>query len=177
MPVPSSTNPPSPPDKARSGLFTVLVRILLSIAVFALVTSIGLELFDPQYTQRRVKDAACHAAFADIAQALESYREDFGTYPGSPSQPLVADTRYCIARLQSKGIRYAGLTEYDKDRIVDGEYRTLHNKPIYYTFPAAGVTGPDGKVHPNVKYYLWTWGGIGKGPEAAWEINNWDASK
>ena len=174
MPVSSSTNPSSLPGKPRAGLFILVFRILLYMLLFAFVSAIGLELFYPQYTQRRVEDASCRKAFADIVQALESYREDYGTYPGFPSQPLVADTRYYVARLQSKGIRYAGLTEYDKDRIVDGEYRTIHKKPIYYTFPAAGVPCPDGKVHPNVKYYLWTWGGIGKEPEAAWEINNWD---
>jgi hypothetical protein len=51
------------------------------------------------------------------------------------------------------------------------------NSPYCYTFPAACVPGPDGKIHPNVKYYLWTRGVQSKGPEATWEINNWDASK
>ena len=49
---------------------------------------------------------------------------------------------------------------------------SANGKPIFYTYPAAGAFGPDGKIH-DVPYYMWTWGCESDAPDAAWEINNW----
>ena len=177
MPVPSSTNPPSPPGKPRAGPFSLLVRILLSIAIFALVIAIGLRLCDIGGAHRRAINESCRATLVNLTKALEFYREDFGSYPSLTDKPLIADTRCFVKCLQSKGPRNSRSHILREEDLIDGELLSPSIQPFCYTFPADGVPGPDGKVHPNVKYYLWTWGGIGKGPEAAWEINNWDASK
>lgn len=86
---------------------------------------------------------------------------------------MSADTKLfveCLARKGPKGVPYYAFRE---DDLVNGEFLSPHGKPYYYTFPVKGVPGPDGKAHPEVDYYLWTWGCLTDPPDADWEINNW----
>jgi hypothetical protein len=172
-------SPPEPPDviPGKGTLLKDIVKFLLYCVVFCFGAATLFQIIHPFLpSPKRVvamNGATCSALNA-LGRALEAYREDFGTYPVLPDKPLVADTRQFIQCLQSKGKRGPCYYDFLPADLVDGEYRSPHGRPYSYTFPAAGIPGPDGKVHPNVKYYLWTWGGIGKGPEAAWEINNWD---
>jgi type II secretory pathway pseudopilin PulG len=120
------------------------------------------------------KNSACMTTINNLGRAIEAYRQDFGTYPSVENRPLVADTRVFVKCLGSK--RKDDRTRFylfrDED-LFDGEYISVFSKPFYYTYPAEGVSGPDGKVHPGLKYYLWTSGGASKTLEASWQFNNW----
>ena len=121
------------------------------------------------------KNAAARSMLRNLEMALEVYRQDFNTYPCAPGDALVADTRHfvaCLSAKRSDGKSY--VNALSGGRLVAGECRTVYDKPVHYTFPVEDVPGPDGKVHANVDYYLWTSGGLKEGPGAAWEINNWE---
>jgi hypothetical protein len=124
--------------------------------------------------ERMAKNDATRAMLRDLEMALEVYRQDFNTYPCAPGDALVADTRHFVACLGAKRSDGKPYLTFPESRLVSGECRTVYDKPVHYTFPVKDVPGPDGKVHANVDYYLWTPGGLKPGPAAAWEVNNWE---
>jgi len=123
-----------------------------------------------------IKNSAAQHIVDELCRAIETYDADFGTYPSLPGKYLVADTRHFVTCLNRQGPHFVWYYQFEKGDLADGEYLSPHGKPFYYAFPADGIPGPDGNIHPGVKYYLWTWGCLSKGPEAAWEINNWTPS-
>jgi hypothetical protein len=173
--APPSPSPPEQPDVIPDK--GTLLRSIAKFLFYCTVICLGVVLLLLPVSSGRVvaRNSAAHRTLNDLCRALEAYCADYGNYPRPPDRTLVADTRYFVSCLSgtspSRQLRYYHF--YD-GALADGKYMSSHRKPIHYTFPSEGVPGPDGRIHPNVKYYLWTWGGIGKGPEAAWEINNGD---
>jgi hypothetical protein len=119
-----------------------------------------------------------HSALSDLMRAMETYAHDYGTFPSLPGKPLVADQTYFVQCLMSKGYRGHPYFHFREEDIESGAIMSAFGKPFYYTYPAQGVPGPDGIVHDNVPYYLWTWGWDFQGdrrdaPASEWGINNW----
>jgi hypothetical protein len=162
-------NPPLTP-------LTPLQLFLAFAIVMSVVIFVVFILYNPLLGQTDIsKNSTAQCIVVNLCTAIEVYESDFGTYPSRPSKNLVADTRYFVSCLNHQGIKNERYYNTEGD-LADGEYLSPHGKPFYYTYPADGIPGPDGKIHPGVKYYLWTWGCLSKGPEAAWEINNWTPS-
>lgn len=152
-------------------------KLLREIPPVFVITMILLAMFLPQHILSHhprvlARNGHAVATLHDLGKALQAYKEDFGAFPAGPGGRLVADTRVFVSCLSSKGKKGIPFFSFRDDDLQDGQFTSPYGKPFYYTFPANGP-GPDGVIHKNVEYYLWTWGGLGDGPEAEWEINNW----
>ena len=156
---------------------TPLQLFLAFAIVMSVVIFVVFILYNPLLGQTDIsKNSTAQCIVVNLCRAIEVYESDFGACPSLPGNKLVADTRYFVACLNRQGIKNERYYHIEKEDLADSEYMSPHGKPFYYTFPANGIPGPDGKIHPGVKYYLWTWGCLSNGPEAAWEINNWTPS-
>jgi hypothetical protein len=161
----SDTGAPLPPRPVVRWKTCIVLAVVIGALMF-----LYMDVSVRSHMKQRENEAV-RGMLKGMVTALEVYRSRFGAYPGIPGRPLVADTRRFIAGLRSLGP--AALPFMDED-LFDGKCRSHHDKPFFYTHPAAGVPGPDGTAHPGVDYYLWTWGNASEGPEAEWEINNWE---
>jgi hypothetical protein len=145
------------------------LAILLGVALVVILLCI------PHVDRARpvAYEAAAMATLSDLTRALDTYAADFGTYPKRPGVPLVGDTTLfvdCLKRPGPKGTPYYYFREEDLD---GGKYLNPRGAPYCYSFPIAGLPGPDGRIHEGVGYYLWTRSCKDTGPGAAWAINNW----
>jgi len=163
-----SQDHPAPSPRRRWALFLGIGILAVALAFFFEMVRVT----DRGHVAYR-KNERVRARLRDLVVAIELYRANHGTYPALPGKPLVADTRVFVSCLRAAGAQHACCSAMREEEVHHGELLSAHGKPFYYTFPAEGVPGPDGKVHPEVAYHLWTWGSRSEGPEAAWEINNW----
>jgi hypothetical protein len=160
------------------GTFALLALLWVSIQLFDGSIHAAIQRFVPYHGRRVAYNAETNRLLADLQRALEKYRSDFGTYPSAPGGALVSDTRYFVRCIRSASAqREHPYHLFNVESFKDGELLSPYSKPFRYTFPAGDASGPDGKVHVGIPYYLWTWGGLSSGPEADWEINNWSAQR
>ena len=146
------------------------------IALAAWVVLIVFAVRGREERRKRIpQTASMYAVLSDLTRALEAYASDYGTYPSRPDKPLVADTTYFIQCLRTKGQKGHAYYTFREDDIVSGEFMSVFEKPLCYTYPTKGVAGPDGVVHNSEPYYLWTWGWrmSSDAPAIDWAINNW----
>jgi hypothetical protein len=124
----------------------------------------------------------------NLIVAVNSYKAQYGIYPGGDKDGIFNDNCAFFRLMTAKS---SNLDEFTyEQRNSNGRIKVFlsgYNRPVYYSYPASGNKGPDGSLHKNVEYYLWTWGykdtyydGVfakyfPSGPEcASWSINNWE---
>lgn len=162
----------SRPRSGRVEGFT-LIELLIVIGIIAVLVALLL----PAINKARcvAKNGATRATLEDLQKAMAAYEADYGIYPkGAGTTGLTDDKTVFVTCLRRKGAKFTPYYAFkDEDISTAGEFLSVHQQPFHYTFPA-GATGPDGKPHQGLDYYIWTWGCLGDPPENEWEVSNWN---
>jgi prepilin-type N-terminal cleavage/methylation domain-containing protein len=119
------------------------------------------------------KKAATKSEISNMETALALYESDYGAYPAddadNSSKPLV-DALKGDSKPKEGETRKKAYYPFKPKQIVDGEYRSVLNKPFYYRENASETTKDDTIMKNLDTFDIWT----SDGKKIDDGINNWD---